>query len=120
MAFFTVYVLVISTHLPHGSVVVRLTQTRRRWPNQTTVSQTRPSFWEPLLPPSLLRSRPEEFQHRPRQAGIRQHDIHVWHFWVCTRLAGVDAVVVLRGVAAAMFGFVVESFLQVIHAPLTA
>lgn len=54
-------VFAIPTHPPLGSVVAGLTQTRRRWPSQTTVSQTRPSFWEPLLPPSLLHSRPEKF-----------------------------------------------------------
>lgn len=41
-------------------------------------------------------------------------------FFFLTCLASVDAVVILRRVAAAMFGFVVEFFLQVIHAPLTA
>lgn len=54
-----------------------------------------------------------------RASSTLQH-MHVWHSGICTRLASVDAVIVLGRVAAAMFGFVVESFLQVIHASLAA
>lgn len=46
--------------------------------------------------------------------------MHVLHFGVCTCLASVDTVVILCRVAAAMFGFMVKSFLEVIHASLTA
>lgn len=51
----------IFNNFPYGSVADGLTQTRRRSPGQTTVSQTRPLFWEPLLPPSRPHSRPEKF-----------------------------------------------------------
>lgn len=83
----------------------------------------RPSFWEPQSPPSLPHSRPDGFKFTDAQDGDTRPtaNIHrVYSGGVSTRLAGIDTVVVLCRIAAAVLGLVVKSFLEMIHASLTA
>lgn len=66
-----------------GSMAAGLTQTKHRWPSQTTVSQTRLSFWEPLLPPFLPHSRPEKFNTDTQNHVKLIHHVHVCLYLPC-------------------------------------
>lgn len=71
-----------------GSMAAGLTQTKHRWPSQTTVSQMRLSFWEQLLPPSLPHSRPEKFNKDIQNYVKLIHYVHICLYLLCKCICG--------------------------------